>query len=233
MLKGYRLIGANIAVFAALFAFALLFSPEIIGMLKAFAPATITLIALSPEAGMTTMVFIAIASALLIDMPILVISLHLWLKSNDIYRENEIKFMHNTIFLSIFLFYIGTAFGFISYTQWGIPFFVWADSAMGIASTWGITLFTAQLLMSSVVMGVLFLVPIMLHYLIKQGFLSVETLRKQRLKVGIGIAAMIFIVPFLPSAPVQQLMVGIVLYGLYESVIWFNSRHPAPMVATA
>jgi Sec-independent protein secretion pathway component TatC len=70
--------------------------------------------------------------------------------------------------------------------------------------------------------GIAFLFPIILNNLIHYKFIKMETLKKSRVLFALGLAFVIIIIPFLPNNPLEQLVVFLPIYSLYELTIFFN-----------
>ena len=217
-----RLLIANVAILVALLAATSILGPTIFKGLVGLLPNTITLFAVTPEAGLVSIFMMAIVVSLMIYMPIGMVSLYYYLR--PALYANELKFIQNNILLGIALFMIGVSFGFVSYLTFGIPFFIWANNMVGIQNFWSVSALVYQMMCASLAVGLAFLFPIALNNLIRYNFIRVETLKKNRKVFIIGLALVIVIVPFLPNNPIEQLAVGIPIYLLYEATIYFNSR---------
>jgi sec-independent protein translocase protein TatC len=215
-----KIILANAVLFAAILALSTLFSGTIIKNFTDLLPKGLTIVALSPEAGLSALFLVGILVSILVYVPICAISVYFYIK--PALYEHEIKFFQRNVLLGVFLFLIGAGFGFMSYLYFGIPFFIWADKLIGVANYWSISSLVSQILFASLAIGLCFLMPIALNNLIRYKFLDVNLLKKNRPWFALGLFLFIVIVPFLPNNPVEQLAVFLPIYGLYEITIFFN-----------
>lgn len=217
-----KLLWANIGIATGLFLLTTFTSPYVILLLKGIMPSAITLAALSPEAGLMAMVAAGFAMMFMLYMPILILSIYYYVR--PALHEHEVRFMHNTVFLAIALFYTGVAFGAFCFMEFGVPFFLWANQLIGITSMWSISALVSQLLLASMLVGVAFLFPIVVHNIIRFGLVSVEKLKKNRIPIALIMLAIIIIVPILPNTPLEWIFVWIPLYGMFEAALWFNRQ---------
>lgn len=218
-----KLVIVNIAITLALLTATTLFSARLIGALTSLLPEGLVLVALSPQAGLASIFIASIAITAFIEIPIAILSVYLHIR--PALYPREIKFMKENVLAAIILFLTGCAFGLFSYLRFGIPFFLWANKAIGLANFWSLSALMSQMLFASLSVGAAFLLPIALTNLIRYDVLKVQTLRKHRLLVALLVALAIVVIPWLPNNPIEQAAVFIPIYGLFEATIFLNRNH--------
>lgn len=185
-------------------------------------PQSVQVAALAPQDGLMAIFITGLLLSLMAYFPIAVASIYLYIK--PALHEQEVRFAHDTMLLSFILFFAGMGFGVFSYLSFGIPFFIWANGLLGIANYWSVYGFVSQFLMAALCVGIGFLFPVILNNLIRFGIIKVEDLRKNRGWFMFLLAVVIIVVPFLPNNPLEQAAMFLPIYGMFEAVIFFNSR---------
>jgi sec-independent protein translocase protein TatC len=121
------------------------------------------------------------------------------------------------IFLGIILFYAGVVFAWFVMIPFAIGFFINFASGDGIVPLWGISDYIGMILMIMIVSGICFELPIFIIALLKSGVLSIKTLERFRRYVMVAF----FIVSAVVTPPdvFTQIIVGLLLYIMYESTL--------------
>jgi sec-independent protein translocase protein TatC len=223
-----KLVIANIIILLSLIIATSLFGPSILHAFIGILPKNLTLVTLAPEAGLVMIFVISIVLSLIIYMPIGMISLYYSVK--PALYENEKKFFRNNILFGIVMFLVGAAFGTFSFLTFGIPFYIWIDKLIGLPNFWSLPSLVYQSLTAALSIGIAFLFPIVLNNLIHYNFITVDALKKRRAMFAFALAIIIIVLPWLPNNPIEQLAVGLPIYGLFEATIWFNSRKKTEQV---
>ena len=130
---------------------------------------------------------------------------------------NERTYFTSLITFGILLFYAGVIFAWFVLIPFAIGFFINFASGDGVLPLWGISNYIGLIFMIMIVTGISFQLPIILISLLKAGVISIKTLEGLRRHFIVAF----FIVAAIVTPPdvFTQLIVGIILYLLYESTL--------------
>jgi len=131
--------------------------------------------------------------------------------------DKERKLFSSLILSGIFLFYAGVLFAWFIMIPFVIDFFINFASGDGILPLWSISDYVGMIIMFMIVTGICFELPIFLFALLYSGMLSIETMNGLRRYFIVAF----FIVAAIVTPPdiFTQIVVGLILYAMYESTL--------------
>lgn len=136
-------------------------------------------------------------------------------------RVEKIKLL-KSVPLSIGLFILGFVYGFfILYSAWGLLADI--NIRLGIANYWNIGKFLSQMLITSVLLGLIFELPLLLSLSIKLGILTPHVLKKHRRIAYFLTLCLTALLP--PTDGVSLLVMALPLVVLYEGTILLNKNN--------
>lgn len=137
--------------------------------------------------------------------------------------ERERKVLIPSLAVGFFLFLLGLAFSFFIILPAALKVAITFNKILGMELLWGAADYYSLVVWLSVLMGALFEFPVVLVFLLHIGVLSVDSLRRQRRLVFIGILILSAVIT--PGGdPITLVIMTAPLYGLYEVAIWVGAR---------
>lgn len=148
----------------------------------------------------------------LIGLPVLIFQI--WSFIAPAIEKKSRKFIRNSLFVSIFLFYSGASFVFFLLLPFAIPVLL-AFIGEGMASTIGADDYISFMILFTLAMGLLFELPIVIMILTKMGIVTPKFLSEKRKYSIVIIWIIAAIITPQPDA-ISQAMVAVPLMFLYE-----------------
>ena len=208
---------ARIIIVAAFFSFAFILgmalSPVIIQkIISDMSISNITLVSLTPLEFIHTQLKIGFFSALLISSPMIIYQLIAFIKPGA--KRTELAAVKYTL-PSIFVFFIsGAAFGYIIFTKIALRFLAHLSSLADIQNMWSLNTFISFILISSVSLGILFELPVVLLLLKYLNLVNEKILSRKRKHVYVSIFILAAIIT--PPDVITQVMISLPVILLYE-----------------
>ncbi len=176
----------------------------------------VKVVGLSPVEYILTQIKVGLLAAFIISLPVLIYQILVFIRPGLNKKEKEgIKMVLPSFIL---LFMIGIVFAYFIFLPIAIYFL--GNLSLGIVENmWSIGKFIDFVLMSCLVFGLVFQMPLLLIILNKLGVVNVWVLKKYRAHVYV----IIFLAAALITPPdiVTQLIIGLPLVLLYEVSLWF------------
>jgi len=212
-------------IFALLICFFIFFAggffgaEKIIGfIIKITAVKGVTIATTSPFQLLNLLMSVGAFVALIFCTPFAFYLLYGFLK--EALSKTERKFFLILLPASALLFLVGFAYG-ASILYLYLDVIANINIHLGVKNIWDISSFLSQMIMASVVLGLVFQFPIILTFLIRIGAVSVDYLRENR---KYSIAIMFIFVGFLPPPDIFSTIVEAApLLVMYEATIIINS----------
>jgi len=179
---------------------------------------------LAPADGIISYIKIAFISGLILSSPW--VFYQLWMFVAAGLYPHEKRYVHLATPFSAILFVTGALFFVLIVAPLTLGFLVkFNKSVLGVDSNFTFANYISFITMLMLVFGVAFQTPIAIFFLYKTGLVSIESLRRSRKFVLLGI----FIVAAMATPPdvISQVTLAIPLYALFELGIilsWFSSR---------
>lgn len=157
--------------------------------------------------------------AILITTPYVLYSLYVFIL--PALTKGERTELLKSIPMAVILFALGCVYGFyVLYYALGLLAAV--NTSLGIASFWNIGQFLSQILVTSTLLGLVFLFPVVLTFLIKIKIMTSATLKKHR---RIAYFLLLFMAVLLPPTDGLSLLALVApLLLLYEATITLNAK---------
>lgn len=157
--------------------------------------------------------------AITISVPYIIYSFYAF-AAPALTRNEKIKFFRS-LPLGVGLFIAGFFYGFfILYYALGILAAI--NTSLGIANFWNISQFLSELIITSVLLGLVFEFPILLSLLIKLGIITTQILKKNRRVAYFLIFVLVSLLP--PTDGVSLIAMALPLLLLYEGTIALGVR---------
>lgn len=179
-----------------------------------------TIVTTSPFQFLGLATNIGLYTGIIFSIPIFLYHAYDFLK--DGLNRNEKKLFFILLPVGFVLFIFG-----FSYCFTILYFYLNTASAInvsfGLQNVWDISSFMSQVILASVVLGLVFQFPIVLTFLIRVGLLDVNTLKKKRF---IAYSVIFIFVGFLPPPDIFSTIVQAApLILIYQVTLWVNSAY--------
>ena len=138
-----------------------------------------------------------------------------------LYPEEQ-KITRGIVFICSALFLLGVLFGFFIVAPFAINFLMGFTASPTVANNPTLDSFVLYMVMFTLPAGLIFELPIVVHFLAKMGLLTGATMREYRRHAIVGILMVAAILT--PPDVVTQFLIGIPLYILYEISIFVALR---------
>ncbi|OGL85818.1 hypothetical protein A3I37_03025 [Candidatus Uhrbacteria bacterium RIFCSPLOWO2_02_FULL_46_19] len=157
--------------------------------------------------------------ATMVSVPYIIYSFYVFIIP-ALTKGEKIK-LFKSIPLSVGLFIIGFFYGFfVLYHALGLLASI--NISLGIANFWNIGQFLSQMLITSVLLGLIFELPLFLSLLIKLGITTPQTLKKNRRVAYFLTLCLTALLP--PTDGVSLIVMALPLVLLYEGTILLNNK---------
>ena len=158
-------------------------------------------------------------TAMIISFPYIIYSFYVFIVP-ALTRNEKIKLL-KSIPVSIGLFIVGFSYGFFI-LNYALEMLASVNIVLGIANFWNIGLFLSEILITSVLLGMIFQIPLLLTLLIKMGLITQQNLKNSR---RIALFSSVSLTALLPPTDVISLIaMSLPLVLLYEATILLNSN---------
>ena len=192
-------------------------SPAIKFILNYINTDDITITTTSPFQLVNLAMSIGFFFACVVIVPILVFHLYSFLKPGLLKKERRIFFLSLPISLGLFILGFSYSAGMLYYA---IQLVAKVNITLGIVNYWDISLFISQIVMTSSLLGLLFIFPLFITIFIRLGFFTVDFLKSKRRHA----VAIIFIIVSLlpPTDGVSLILMAAPLMLIFELTVLFN-----------
>ncbi len=177
----------------------------------------VTIVTTSPFQLVELAMSVGFFFACMVTVPIFVYSLYLFLKPGLLLKERSIfVFM---IPFGMILFLVGFSYGaFMLY--YGTKIIAKVNVGLGVANYWDISTFISQIVMTSSLLGLLFLFPLVITFLVRLEIISINFLKSKRRH---AIAIIFVIVSLLPPTDgLSLILMAAPLILIFEMTVLFN-----------
>ncbi|PIR44240.1 hypothetical protein COV23_00920 [Candidatus Wolfebacteria bacterium CG10_big_fil_rev_8_21_14_0_10_31_9] len=210
-----------VVFFIAVFGVSFFFSGYIIKLfLGFFKIENVQMIITTPFQFVDLAVNTGLVLAIIITFPLIIYNIFSFLKHGLTKREKKIFTL--IIPVSIFLFFLGFAFGF-SVMYYALIALAGFSFDLGIANMWDVSLFSSQILLTASLLGIIFQFPIALTVLIRIGVIDIDSLKKKR-RWAIALS---FILPALlpPTDGLSLIIMALPVILLFEIILLINRKY--------
>jgi sec-independent protein translocase protein TatC len=175
-----------------------------------------SLISLAPAEAFMAYMKVSLIAGLILTAPWVFYQMWMFVAAGLYPKERE--YVYRAVPFSAGLFIIGALFFLFIIARVTLAFFLGFGDIVGIASQWTVQKYISFVTILMLVFGIAFQTPIAVYILVRVGLVSIQTLRKTRGYVVIGLAFFSAVATPSPD-PWTMLALLIPLYGLYESGI--------------
>ncbi len=156
------------------------------------------------------------ASAL--SVPVLIYQIYSFTHSGLLPKERRAFFF--SLAVGVVLFFVGFIYGALT-IYFATQFVAQVNVTLGIVNYWDITSFISQIIFTSSLLGLLFLFPIVITFLIKLGLITVDFLKSKRRHAFIGILIFVSLLP--PTDGLSLILMALPLVVIFEITILVNN----------
>lgn len=217
-------------VFAFFVLFALIgafISLPVIQLFRSFLPENIMLVSFSPIDVFTAVVTLVVVFALTFTVPFALVEAIRFVR--PALYEKEKKLLMSVAPFSSLLFAVGAVFGVYVMVFVGLRFFAELGVLYGLQNFWSLSGLVETILLSAIVFGLTFQMPIALVFLVKYGFITRQDLVVSR---GLVLFMLLLIGAVLtPPDLVSQLLMAFPLYLLYEGTLLYLKMNKTEVIA--
>lgn len=177
----------------------------------------VTIVTTSPFQLIELAMSIGFFFACIITIPIFIYHLYSFLKPGLLPSERKIFVLSLPFGLLLFLF--GFFYG-VGMLYYGIKLIAKLNVSLGVANYWDISTFISQIVLTSSLLGLLFIFPIVIRFLIRLGIMSVQFLKSKRKHAIVIIFILVSLLP--PTDGLSLILMAVPLLLIFELTILFN-----------
>lgn len=194
-------------------------SPLVKFIMKYIDLKNVTIVTTSPFQLIDLAMSIGFFSACIITIPIFIYHLYSFLKPGLLPRERRIFIM--SLPLGLILFLIGFVYG-VGMLYMGVKLIAMVNVGLGVANYWDISTFISQIVLTSSLLGLLFIFPIVVRFLIRIGIISIDFLKSKRRQAIVIIFIIVSLLP--PTDGLSLVLMAVPLVLIFELTILFNRK---------
>lgn len=207
-------------LFVIIFALGFLSSPSLIKlMMEVINFDGVTIVTTSPFQLVDLAMSIGFFLACIITVPIFIYHLYSFLKTGLLPKER--KMFVFSLPLSLGLFSLGFLYSSVM-LYFAIGMIAKVNIGLGVVNYWDISTFISQMVLTSSLLGVLFIFPLVITFLIKIGLMSVDFLRSKRKHAVVVIFIIVSLLP--PTDGLSLILMAAPLILIFELTVLFNRR---------
>jgi sec-independent protein translocase protein TatC len=177
----------------------------------------VTIVTTSPFQMVDLAISIGFFTASVVIVPIFIYFLYSFLKPALLPRE--IKFFLLALPLGLILFFIGFLYSSVM-LYYAIRLIASVNITLGIANYWDISSYIYQIILTSTLLGLLFIFPLIITFLIRLGIFSIDFLRSKRRHAIVIIIIIVSLLP--PTDGLSLILMSVPLVLLFELTVLFN-----------
>lgn len=163
--------------------------------------------------------------ACVVTIPLCIYYLYSFLK--PALRRHERRYFLLSVPLGVLLFCIGFLYSSVM-LYYAVRLIAVVNTNLGVANYWDISTFIYQIVLTSTLLGLMFLFPLVMTVLIRVGVLTVEFLRSKRRHAIVVIFIIVSLLP--PTDGVSLVLMAVPLVLIYEITVWSNRRSRVRLV---
>lgn len=179
----------------------------------------VTIVTTSPFQLLDLAMSVGFFTACVVSVPIFIYSLYSFLKPGLLPKERKLFLLSLPIALGLFL--IGFLYS-CGILYFGIKLIAQVNIGLGIANFWNITTFISQIVLTSCLLGLLFVFPLVISFLIRLGIMSVHMLKSKRRHAIVIIFIIVSLLP--PTDGISLIMMSLPLVLIFELTVLFNRK---------
>lgn len=210
-----------VKIFAIVFAIGFMnVGPIIKLMMKYLSIEGVTIATTSPFQLVDLAMSIGFFISCLITVPILIYFLYSFLKPALLPREK--KFFLLALPLALLLFIVGFLYSSVM-LYYAIRLIAIVNVHLGVVNYWDISSYIYQIVLTSTLLGLLFIFPLFITFLIRLGIITTRFLRSKRKHAVAVIFVIVSLLP--PTDGLSLILMSVPLILVYELTILFNRKN--------
>lgn len=210
-----------VKIFAIVFAVGFFItSPAIKLILKYISIDGVTITTTSPFQLINFAMSAGFFLACVVTIPIFIFYLYSFLKPGLLPKERSLFVLSLPFGLILFIFGFCYGAGMLYY---GVKLIAKINLTLGVANYWDISSFVSEIVMTSSLLGLLFLFPLILTFLMRLDILSVGFLKSKRRHAFAGVFILVSLLP--PTDGLSLILMAVPLILLFELTILFNRKN--------
>jgi len=179
----------------------------------------VTIVTTSPFQLIELSMSIGFFTACIITIPIFIYHLYSFLKPGLLKKEKKLFLLSLPLGLGLFL--IGFLYS-CGMLYFAIDLMAQVNVGLGVANYWDIGVFISQMVLTSALLGILFIFPLVITFLIKLNVIGVGFLRAKRKHAVVIVFIIVSLLP--PTDGLSLILMSAPLVLIYEFTILFNRR---------
>jgi sec-independent protein translocase protein TatC len=158
--------------------------------------------------------------ASVVTVPVFIYFLYSFLKPALLKKER--KFFLLSLPLGLGLFIIGFLYSSVM-LYYAIRLIAYVNVNLGVVNYWDISSYVYQIVLTSTLLGLLFIFPLVITFLIKVGIMSVAFLKSKRRHAIVVIFIIVSLLP--PTDGLSLILMAVPLILIYELTVLFNRKN--------
>ncbi len=158
--------------------------------------------------------------ASVITVPVFIYFLYSFLKPALLKKER--KFFLLSLPLGLGLFILGFLYSSVM-LYYAIRLIAYVNVNLGVVNYWDISSYVYQIVLTSTLLGLLFIFPLVITFLIKVGIMSVAFLKSKRRHAIVVIFIIVSLLP--PTDGLSLILMAVPLALIYELTVLFNRKN--------
>ena len=179
----------------------------------------VSIVATTPFQLLDLAMDVGLFCAVVLTIPLLVYHVYRFLRPGLLPRERRIFFV--VLPVALLLFAVGFTYAFAT-MYYALHAIAAINVGLGVVNLWDVSLFISQMIMTSILLGLLFEFPLVISFLIMLGVMSVEFLRSKRRHAIVLIFIFVSLLP--PTDGLSLILMSAPLVAIYELTIIVNSK---------
>ena len=179
----------------------------------------VTLVTTSPFQLIELAMSMGFFTACIFTVPIFVYHLYSFLKSALLPKERRIFVL--SMPLAVILFLVGFLYG-CGMLYYGIKLIALTNVGLGVVNYWDINTFISQIVLTSSLLGLLFIFPLVITFLVRLGIISINFLRSKRKHAIVVIFIIVSLLP--PTDGLSLILMAAPLILIFEITVLFNRK---------
>ena len=179
----------------------------------------VTIVTTSPFQLIELAMSIGFFFACIITVPIFIYHLYSFLKPGLLPKERRIFIFSLPLGLGLFLLGFFYSCGMLYFA---VNLMAQTNVGLGVANYWDISIFISQMVLTSALLGILFIFPLVITFLIRLGVMTVDFLKSKRRHAIVIIFIIVSLLP--PTDGLSLILMSAPLVLIYEFTVLFNRK---------
>ena len=209
-------------IFVVVFALGFFATPQVIkfmmGYLNTFNG--VTIVTTSPFQLVELAMSAGFFFACVITIPIFIYHLYSFLRPGLMPKERKIFLL--SLPLSLVLFLFGFFYSSVM-LYYAIKLIAEVNISLGVANYWDIAIFINQMMLTSSLLGLLFIFPLVITFLIRIGVMTAQFLKSKRKHAIVVIFIIVSLLP--PTDGLSLILMALPLVLIFELTVLFNRKN--------